>query len=154
MCIPNLEASRASSPLFSPRTIRDLLPVCSSIQVLLWYHCSLPGLYSLGLCQQNLIFHICEKNMKIKLNSPLLLHGLRVTDPLSNKGKEALSKKRDSLTRAECSCVQRNEIVDHCWCCQAFGISLLRARERGILPAWKVLGLGDGGTSASPDASR
>ena len=28
-----------------------------------------------------------------------------------------------------------------------------RAREQGILPAWEVLGLGDGGTSASPDVS-
>ena len=26
-------------------------------------------------------------------------------------------------------------------------------QERGILPAWEVLGLGDGGTSASPDVS-
>lgn len=83
MYIPNLESSRASGLLFSPGTIRDLLPV------LLCYHCSLPGLYSLGLCKQNLILHICEKNMKIKLNSSLLLHGLRVTGPLSNRGKEA-----------------------------------------------------------------
>ena len=92
MCIPSLEASRASSLLSAPSTVRDLLPACSSIQVLLSYHCSVPGLYSLGLCQQNLVFHICEKNMKIKLNSPPLLHGLRVTGPLSNKGKEAASR--------------------------------------------------------------
>lgn len=56
-------------------------------------------------------------------------HGVRES-PWSNKGKEALSRKRDSLPRAECSCVQRNESIDHFWCCQAFGISLPRARER------------------------
>lgn len=76
-------------------------------------------------------------------------HGVRES-PWSNKGKEALSRKRDSLTRAECSCVQRNESIDHCWCCQAFGISLPRAREWGILLAWEVLGLGDGGDFCFP----